>query len=67
MDQNHLLPQYNLILIRYAEIWLKSQKIKIRMLKYLMSNITKILKRKGIKFNKLSEWQYICTEDLRWQ
>ena len=52
MDQNHLLPQYNLILIRYAEIWLKSQKIKIRMLKYLMSNITKILKRKGIKFNK---------------
>jgi len=35
MDQNHLLPQYNLILIRYAEIWLKSQKIKIRMLKYL--------------------------------
>ena len=52
MDQNYLLPQYNLILIRYAEIWLKSQKIKIRMLKYLMSNITKILKRKGIKFNK---------------
>ena len=52
MDQNLLLPQYNLILIRYAEIWLKSQKVKIRMLKYLMSNITKILKRKGIKFNK---------------
>ena len=52
MDQDFLLPQYNLILIRYAEIWLKSQKIKIRMLKYLMSNITKILKRKGIKFNK---------------
>ncbi len=52
MDQNLLLPQYNLLLIRYAEIWLKSQKIKIRMLKYLMSNITKILKRKGIKFNK---------------
>ncbi|HUW89144.1 MAG TPA: THUMP domain-containing protein [Candidatus Nanopelagicaceae bacterium] len=52
MEQNLLLPQYNLILIRYAEIWLKSQKVKIRMLKYLMSNITKILKRKGIKFNK---------------
>ncbi|MBY8986243.1 MAG: hypothetical protein KGD65_14295 [Candidatus Lokiarchaeota archaeon] len=52
MEQNLLLPQYNLVLIRYAEIWLKSQKIKIRMLKYLMSNITKILKRKGIKFNK---------------
>ncbi|MHA1508321.1 MAG: THUMP domain-containing protein [Promethearchaeota archaeon] len=52
MDQDLLLPQYNLILIRYAEIWLKSQKIKIRMLKYMMSNITKILKRKGIKFNK---------------
>ena len=52
MDQNLLLPQYNLLLIRYAEIWLKSQKVKIRMLKYMMSNITKILKRKGIKFNK---------------
>ena len=52
MEKNLILEQYNLILIRYAEIWLKSQKIKIRMLKYLMSNITKILKRKGIKFNK---------------
>ena len=52
MDQNFLLPQYNLILIRYAEIWLKSQKIKIRMLKYLMGNIKNILKRKGIPFNK---------------
>ncbi|MBY9016318.1 MAG: hypothetical protein KGD68_11545 [Candidatus Lokiarchaeota archaeon] len=52
MEQTLLLPQYNLILIRYAEIWLKSQKVKIRMLKYLMSNITRILNRKGIKFNK---------------
>ena len=52
MDQDLLLPQYNLILIRYAEIWLKSQKIKIRMLKYLMGNIKNILRRKGIPFNK---------------
>ena len=41
-----------MILIRYAEIWLKSQKIKIRMLKYLMGNIKNILRRKGIPFNK---------------
>jgi len=46
------LKQYNLVLIRYAEIWLKSQKVKIRMLKYLMSNIKNILKWKGIPFNK---------------
>ncbi len=52
MEKNLLLPQYNLILIRYAEIWLKSQKIKIRMLKYLMGNIKNILNRKGIPFNK---------------
>jgi adenylyl- and sulfurtransferase ThiI len=52
MDQYLLLPQYNLVLIRYAEIWLKSQKIKIKMLKYLMSNIVKIFKRKGIFFHK---------------
>jgi thiamine biosynthesis protein ThiI len=47
-----ILEQYNLILIRYAEIWLKSQKVKIRMLKFLMNNIKNILKRKGIPFNK---------------
>jgi thiamine biosynthesis protein ThiI len=52
MTDNLLLKQYNLVLIRYAEIWLKSQKIKIRMLNYLMNNIKKILNRKGIHFNK---------------
>ncbi|GAG85563.1 unnamed protein product, partial [marine sediment metagenome] len=52
MEKNLILEQYNLILIRYAEIWLKSQKIKIRMLKYLMGNIKNILRRKGIPFNK---------------
>ncbi|NVM18889.1 MAG: hypothetical protein HWN80_14325 [Candidatus Lokiarchaeota archaeon] len=52
MTDNLFLNQYNLVLIRYAEIWLKSQKVKIRMLKYLMSNIKNILKRKGIPFNK---------------
>ncbi|MFW9951315.1 MAG: THUMP domain-containing protein [Candidatus Thorarchaeota archaeon] len=46
------LKQYNLVLIRYAEIWLKSQKVKISMLKHLMNNIKNILKRKGIAFNK---------------
>ncbi|MHA2288828.1 MAG: THUMP domain-containing protein [Promethearchaeota archaeon] len=52
MADQLFLKQYNLVLIRYAEIWLKSQKIKIRMLKYLMNNIKNILKRKGIPFNK---------------
>ncbi len=52
MADSLFLKQYNLVLIRYAEIWLKSQKVKIRMLKYLMSNIKNILRRKGIPFNK---------------
>ena len=52
MTNNILLKQYNLVLIRYAEIWLKSQKVKIRMLNYLMNNIKNILTRKGIPFNK---------------
>ena len=52
MEKNHVLEQYNLILIRYAEVWLKSQKVKIRMLKFLMNNIKNMLKRKGIPFNK---------------
>jgi len=52
MEDKLFLKQYNLVLIRYAEIWLKSQKVKIRMLKYLMSNIKNSLKRKGIPFNK---------------
>jgi len=52
MEDNLFLKQYNLVLIRYAEIWLKSQKVKIRMLKYLMNNVKNILKRKGIPFHK---------------
>jgi len=52
MEDTLFLKQYNLILIRYAEIWLKSQKVKIRMLKYLMNNIKNILKRNGIPFHK---------------
>ena len=47
-----LLEQYNLVLIRYGEVWLKSQKVKIRMLKYLMSNIKNMLLKKGIPFHK---------------
>lgn len=47
-----LLEQYNLVLIRYGEVWLKSQKVKIRMLKYLMSNIKNMLLHKGIPFHK---------------
>ncbi|MHA1455000.1 MAG: THUMP domain-containing protein [Promethearchaeota archaeon] len=52
MEKFHLLEQYNLILIRYSEIWLKSQKVKIRMLKILMNNIKNALNRNGIPFNK---------------
>ncbi|MHA1191985.1 MAG: THUMP domain-containing protein [Promethearchaeota archaeon] len=52
MEKFHLFEQYNLILIRYSEIWLKSQKVKIRMLKILMNNIKNALNRNGIPFNK---------------
>ncbi|MFX0075190.1 MAG: THUMP domain-containing protein [Candidatus Hermodarchaeota archaeon] len=52
MEDNLFLKQYNLILIRYAEIWLKSQKVKIRMLKFLINNIKNILKRNDIPFHK---------------
>ncbi|MBY9018310.1 MAG: hypothetical protein KGD66_05705 [Candidatus Lokiarchaeota archaeon] len=52
MEKLHLLKQYNLVLIRYSEIWLKSQKVKIRMLKILMNNIKNALNRNGIPFNK---------------
>ena len=47
-----ILTQYNVLLIRYAEIWLKSQKVKIRMLKILMNNIKRALEREAIKFHK---------------
>ena len=46
------LEQYNLILIRYNEIWLKSQKVKIRMLRILMNNIKNMLKHANIPFHK---------------
>lgn len=52
MEKLQLLGQYNLLLIRYSEIWLKSQKVKIRMLKILMDNIKKALNRNKIPFNK---------------
>ncbi|MFX0057171.1 MAG: THUMP domain-containing protein, partial [Candidatus Heimdallarchaeota archaeon] len=52
MDKIQILKQYNLILIRYGEIWLKSQKVKIRMLKILMNNIKKVLNRNNISFHK---------------
>ena len=52
MQEVQILTQYNLILIRYGEIWLKSQKVKIRMLKALMNNIKNILGRNNISFHK---------------
>jgi len=52
MEKLQLLKQYNVVLIRYSEIWLKSQKVKIRMLKILMDNIKNALNRNQIPFNK---------------
>ncbi|MFX1495730.1 MAG: THUMP domain-containing protein, partial [Promethearchaeota archaeon] len=52
MEDSYILKQYNLILIRYGEIWLKSQKVKIRMLKILINNIQKMLKKRNITFHK---------------
>ncbi|MFX0018677.1 MAG: THUMP domain-containing protein [Promethearchaeota archaeon] len=52
MENSYILKQYNLILLRYGEIWLKSQKVKIRMLKILINNIKKMLKKRNISFHK---------------
>lgn len=52
MEDVSILTQYNVLLIRYAEIWLKSQKVKIRMLKDLMNNIKTALERESIQFHK---------------
>ncbi|MFW9938354.1 MAG: THUMP domain-containing protein [Candidatus Thorarchaeota archaeon] len=52
MQEVQILKQYNLVLIRYGEIWLKSQKVKIRMLKTLMNNIKNVLARNNISFHK---------------
>ncbi len=44
---------YNVILIRYSgEIWLKSKKVKIRMLKILMNNVKNMLIRSEILVHK---------------
>jgi len=53
MNQYFLHKSYNLILIRYTgEIWLKSQKVKMRMIKILTNNIQKMLDREGIPYTK---------------
>jgi len=52
MENITILPQYNVLLIRYAEIWLKSQKVKVRMLKILMNNIKVALEREAIQYHK---------------
>ncbi len=52
MKEITILDDYNLIIIRFNEIWLKSTKIKIRMLKAMMRNIKNMLNRSGIPFNK---------------
>ncbi|MFW9772744.1 MAG: hypothetical protein ACFFEO_11365, partial [Candidatus Thorarchaeota archaeon] len=52
IEQPHILPEYTLILIRYGEVWLKSQKVKMRMLRVLINNIKKMLKKAKISFHK---------------
>ncbi|MFX0027029.1 MAG: hypothetical protein ACFE8M_11515, partial [Candidatus Hermodarchaeota archaeon] len=52
MENSYHLKQFNLILIRYGEVWLKSQKVKIRMLKVLINNIRMMLKKRNITFHK---------------
>ena len=52
MDNITILPLYNVLLIRYAEIWLKSQKVKVRMLKTLMNNAKTALERESIQYHK---------------
>ncbi|MBD3256688.1 MAG: hypothetical protein GF383_16460, partial [Candidatus Lokiarchaeota archaeon] len=48
-----ILDSYNLILIRYTdEIWLKSRKVRMRMLNILMDNIVNTLNRENIPFHK---------------
>ncbi|MFO7798110.1 MAG: THUMP domain-containing protein [Promethearchaeati archaeon] len=50
---------YNLILVRYSgEIWLKSMKVKMRMLKILIKNIQNMLEREKIPYTK-----YQITDD----
>jgi thiamine biosynthesis protein ThiI len=52
MENVTILPLYNVLLIRYAEIWLKSQKVKVRMLKTLMNNAKTALDREEIPYHK---------------
>ena len=53
MENYNILERYNLILIRYSgEIWLKSMKVRIRMIKNLINNIKKHLNRHNILFHK---------------
>jgi thiamine biosynthesis protein ThiI len=52
MNETQILEQFNLILIRYGEIWLKSQKVKIRMMKTLLSNIKNMLDNEQVPYHK---------------
>ncbi|TFG05336.1 MAG: hypothetical protein EU539_09455 [Promethearchaeota archaeon] len=53
MNDIKLLKSYNLIKINASpEIWLKSMKVRIRMLKTLMNNIKRGLNKAQVKFNK---------------
>ncbi|MGV9199280.1 MAG: THUMP domain-containing protein [Promethearchaeia archaeon] len=53
MKDYQQLKFYNLILIRYSdEIWLKSMKVRMRMIKKLMKNIKKQLEYAHIKYHK---------------
>jgi len=53
MGYNIILTTYNLILIRYNdEIWLKSKKVKLRMIHTLIDNIKSMLGKANISYHK---------------
>ncbi len=53
MQQSNPLKYYNIILIRYSgEIWLKSIKVKMRMIKTLINNIKKMFDLENIPYTK---------------
>jgi len=53
VEYNNLLDDYNLLLIRYTdEIWLKSTKVKMRMIHILVDNIKEMLEKNEIHYHK---------------
>ena len=52
-DKLFLSPQFNVLLMRYGEIALKSQQVRKRLLRNLIRNIRFQCKRDGVKFSRI--------------